>query len=53
MLEKDLCRIIEPYSCVEITHIASTIELSVELVERKLGQMILDKKILGIFFINE
>ena len=47
MLEKDLCRIIEPYSYVQIAHVSSSINLSQEKVEKKLAQMILDKKLSG------
>ncbi|EPB79828.1 PCI domain protein [Ancylostoma ceylanicum] len=47
MLEKDLCRIIEPYSYVQIDHIASSIGIDREKVEKKLSQMILDKKFSG------
>ncbi|VDD87642.1 unnamed protein product [Enterobius vermicularis] len=47
MLEKDLCRIIEPYSYVQIDHIASKIGLDRDKVEKKLSQMILDKKFSG------
>lgn len=49
MLEKDLCRIIEPYSYVQIDHIARKIGLDKDKVEKKLSQMILDKKFSGSF----
>ena len=48
LLEKNLIKIIKPYSVVEIDFIAKSIGLNYQEVLNKLRQMILDKKINGI-----
>lgn len=48
LIEKNISKIIEPFSCVQVAHVAKIIDLPPEAVEKKISQMILDKMINGI-----
>lgn len=48
LLEQNLLRIVEPYSVVDIDHVAEVVGQGRAQVEAKLSQMILDKILLGV-----
>ncbi|SCU82032.1 LADA_0C02586g1_1 [Lachancea dasiensis] len=48
LLESNLCKIIEPFDCVELRHISKMIGLDNQQVEGKLSQMILDQVFYGV-----
>lgn len=47
MLEKEISRVIEPYSEIELSYIARVIGMTVPPVEKAVAKMILDKKFIG------
>ena len=48
LLEKNLLKVIEPFSHVETAHLAKLVGLSVDVTENRLAMMILDERFHGI-----
>ncbi|KAK1926374.1 hypothetical protein DB88DRAFT_481604 [Papiliotrema laurentii] len=48
LLEQNLIRVVEPYSSVELSWIASEVGQTLQVVEEKLSQMILDQVFFGV-----
>ncbi|QPG73340.1 hypothetical protein FOA43_000650 [Brettanomyces nanus] len=48
LFQQNLLKLIEPYSCIEISHICSMIGLPKNVIESKLSNMILDKVFYGV-----
>ena len=48
LLTSNLKRVIEPYSRVQISHLASVLNLPMDQIEHKISQMILDEELKGI-----
>lgn len=47
LLELNLLKVIKPYSKVQLGHVAESVNLSLSLIQAKLSEMIIDKKING------
>uniref|UniRef100_A0A1I7U663 Probable 26S proteasome regulatory subunit rpn-6.2 n=1 Tax=Caenorhabditis tropicalis TaxID=1561998 RepID=A0A1I7U663_9PELO len=47
MLEKEISRVIEPYSEIELSYIARVVGMTVPPIEKAIARMILDKKLFG------
>lgn len=47
MLEKEISRVVEPYSELDLSYIVKKVEMPLQRVEKVISMMILDKKIYG------
>ncbi|KAK5972926.1 26S proteasome non-ATPase regulatory subunit 11 [Trichostrongylus colubriformis] len=48
MLEKEISRVIEPYSEIDLTHIVRCVGMHQKQIEKAISMMLLDKKIFGV-----
>ncbi|WKX90421.1 hypothetical protein Q1695_009348 [Nippostrongylus brasiliensis] len=48
MLEKEITRVIEPYSEIDLSHIVRCVGMTQKQIEKQLSLMLLDKKIFGV-----
>lgn len=48
LFEQNLLRVVEPYSRVELAFVADQIKVPLQVLEPKLGSMILDKSLVGV-----
>ncbi|KAK7197574.1 proteasome regulatory non-ATPase subunit 6 [Novymonas esmeraldas] len=48
LLERHLLKVVSPYNRVQITYVSGLLKLSATVVEQKLSQLILDRKLRGI-----
>ncbi|VDO28354.1 unnamed protein product [Haemonchus placei] len=48
MLEKEICRVIEPYSEIDLSHIVRCVGMTQKQIEKAISMMLLDKKFFGV-----
>lgn len=48
MLEKEISRVIEPYSEIDLSHIVRCVGMSHKQIEKQISTMLLDKKFFGV-----
>lgn len=53
LLQENICRILEPYSCIELEHISKIIKIDVHQIEKIIRLMIVEDKINGIIDQNK